>query len=238
MCFFIGIKKRKLIDFERMMAMSYKLMNDILDTKGFKVALAKKDGSYDFTKEELIDYLHDNLMTLPGKVRANHWHLVVEKDGVPVKDADFDYYLAMYNITEEEMETERVNRLKSLRLEETALKDAIKNKTMWISENTGLPWNANYFLSGYTYEKEVKRAMEKVLPYGGVPYFAIVDHVRDGGIWVSLLYISLHKEYWGYERVSREGTIDSGVYNSALDCMDFGQIQIKVGLGGSVKRVA
>ena len=220
-----------------MRAMSYKLWNDILDTKGFKVAIPKKDGTYEFTKEELINYLRENLSYLPGKVRANHWHFVVSKDGTAVKDEDIDDYLSMYNITEKEMEEERVNRLKSLELEKTALQDAIKNKTMWISENTGMPWNVNYFLEGYTYEKEVKRAMEKIQEYGGVPYFAIVDHLRDGGIWVSMLYISLYKEDWNYERLDSNGIIYSAVYNSGLDCMDYGSIQIKVGLGGSVKRV-
>lgn len=218
--------------------MSYKLWDSRLDEIGFKVCLPKKDGTYEYTKDELIGYLRDNLEWLPGKARNNHWNLVVEKDGVPVHDEDIDYYLAMYNLSNEEIEEERIKRLKALQLEETALRDAIKNKTIWIAENMGYPWNVNYFLSGYTYEKEVKRAMEKASICGGIPYFAIVDHLRDGGVWVSILYISLHKEDWKYERPDSEGYLECGVYTSTYDDMDFGSIKIKVGIGGSVKRVA
>ena len=218
--------------------MSYRVYVGAMDNEGKKVYLTKDDGTCDFEEMELYSFLRKQLSSLPQKVRENHWHLTVEKDGKPFSDDDFDYYISMYNITEEEIEAERVMRLKRLRLEETALRDAIKNKTMWISENMGLPWNVNYFLSGYTYEKEVKRAMKRVSTCGAIPYFAIVDHLRDGGIWVSVLYISLHKSDWKYERMDSNGYIDSGVYDSTYDGMDFGSIQIKCGLGGSVKRVA
>ena len=219
-------------------AMSYRVYVGAKDNMGNKVYLKKEDGTTTFESDELYCFLRENLPVLPKKVRENHWHLTVEEEGKPVSDEDFGYYLSMYNITEEELEEERVKRLKRLHLEETALKDAIKNKTMWISENMGLPWNVNYFLPGYTYEKEVRRAMKKVSICGAIPYFAIVDHLRDGGIWVSVLYISLHKSEWPYERADNNGYIDSGVYNSAFDGVDFGTIQIRCGLGGSVKRVA
>ena len=218
--------------------MSYKIWKNTLDEKGIRVCLSKDDGSYDFEKGELIDFLRDNLYHLPQKVREENGYLSVEKDGVLVSDEDIDYYLSMYNVTAEEIEKERVKRLKGLKLEGIALQDAIKNKTFWISENVGMPWNINYFLSGYTYEKEVKRAIKRVSKYGGVPYFAVVDHLRDGGIWVSVLFISLQKEEWRYEVPNGNGELFAGVYDSAYDGLDFGNIRIQCGVGGSVKRTA
>lgn len=219
-------------------AMGYRVYVGVKDDVGDKIYMAKEDGSADFTKEELVDYLCEKLAFIPEKVRQRHWHLTAEKDGKPVSDEDIDYFLEMYNVTEAEVEAERIRRLKQLHLEKMALKDTIKNHTMWISENMDMPWNVNYFLPGYSYAKEVRQAMKKVSVCGAIPYFAIVDHMRDGSLWISVLYISLHKEDWPYERVSPNGMVSSGVYNTALDDVDFGTIQIRCGLAGSVKRYA
>lgn len=219
--------------------MSFRLNTGMVNDKGEKVFISN-NGMVDFKDEdELYFYLFRNTPKLAMKARENNWHCTIEKDGVPFTDTDLNDYVERINLSADEMEEERKKRIKMLKLEEMAEKDAITNKTFWISENTGYPFNVNYFLDGYSYEEEVKRAIEKIKSYGGLPYFAIVDHLKSGGLWISVLYVSLYKNEWRYERPDSNGIVVAGVYNTEFDDVDIGSIQIRLdAFAGSVRRIA
>lgn len=214
-------------------------------SKSSEQATASMDKAVSFQNVvKLEDFLDTYHKTLQDMVLTKDWKISVEQDGKPFAvDSDsmemIDYYLTNINLTAKEVEEERVRRLKLLHLETTALKDAIENKTFYVSERTGLPWNVNYYLAGYSYEKEVKEALEKVKKYGGVPYWGIVDHMKDGSLWISILFVSLEKTSWKYEVADEDGLIFAGVYNTGLEDMDFGSIVIHTDAQyGSVKRIA
>lgn len=155
---------------------------------------------------------------------------------VSVEDEYFEVDLAYINLKDEEVERERVRRLKALNIEPLALEEAINNKTIYISENMGLPYNVNYFLPGYTYEKEVRQALTKVDKNRGVPYWVIVDHLRDGGLLINILYVSLYKNNWEYERLDPNGIISACVVNTNDETVDNRYIKIRC-IHGGVKRL-
>ena len=87
-------------------SMGYRVYVGARDVAGDKIYVAKENDSSDFTMEELVDFLQDRLSFLPARVRERHWHLTVEKDGLVVKNPKLDYYLEMYNKTQEEIDKE------------------------------------------------------------------------------------------------------------------------------------
>lgn len=212
-----------------MLSMGYKIWTGTVDANGEKVYLPM--GSEKIDKEHLVFLLSTFVKGLSEKTRENHWHLSLEIDGEPACEKEIDHYLDMCNITEEELEEERIKRLKLLHLGKNVLTDAIQNKTIWVSEQ-----RKNYRLSGYIYEAEVQRAMDKVSLFGGVPYFAIVT-TSDNDIQVSVLYISLHKDSWNHEIPDIDGFLICGVYNSIYDEFDWDKIQIQRDSSGKLKRV-
>lgn len=221
--------------------MKYRIFTNTTDEKGKKIYV-KNDNTDIFTTEELIETLrYDG--TLAMYARTKKWFYTIEPTEETTIDKkevnNFQKYLKEINITDEEIEKERVKRINMLHLETTAKKDAIENKTFWISENTGWLFNVNYYLPGYSYEKEVKEAINKITKLGGTPYFAIVDHLKDGGLWVSVLYVSPYKNEWKREKPDKNGIVFAAVYNTNFKNIDYGDIQIKIDkTAGSVKRIA
>ena len=216
---------------------------------GKKLFLANNDGVMTATKDEfltfdnewkLVDFLESKCKAMRKSAWRNGWHYslkALSTDSAISKDAMdiIRSFMDNANLTQEKMERERVKRLKELKLEGLILQEAIKNKTMVISEGMGLPWGVNYVLHGYTYEDEVRKAMKKVEEIDGLPYFAIVNHLRDGGLWVSVLFVSAEKEYWEEEHMDENGYIFAGVYSTQLDSIDWGMIGIKPAGGGVVR---
>lgn len=197
-------------------------------------------------KSQLEKFLLDNLYEINRWLRKNKYKLTVDLNDHECHE--YINYLNSINTTDEELEKERVERVKALKLEPYAEKDIIKNKTIWISENMGLPWNVNYFLDGYTYEKEVREGLKKLVRGDNIPYFAIVDHLKNGGLMISFLYVSIHKDAWesmerfhdkNYKQDLKKGEyVDSWVFNTNfMELPDLGTIRIKREMG-SIKRVA
>lgn len=221
--------------------MKYRLYTNTVNKNGEKVYVQNNDTDI-FDTNELIETLeYDG--TLAKKAKLDKLIYTIEKaDDTPIDKKEMKHLkelLNQVNISDEDIENERVKRLKMLKLETMALNDAITNKTFWISENTGYPFNINYFLNGYSYEKEVREAINKITKLGGTPYFAIVDHLKDGGLWVSVLYVSPYKNEWKNERPNKNGIMFAGVYNTNLKNIDYGDIQIHIDkFAGSVKRIA
>lgn len=211
------------------LSMGYRIWTGTKDADERKVYLPFCDEKID--KDHLVFLLSTFVKGLSKKTRENHWHLSLEIDGKPARDKEIDRYLDMCNITEEELEAERIKRLKLLHLEKSILADAIQNKTIWVSEQ-----GKNYTLSGYIYEAEVRKAMEKVSLFGEVPSFSIVT-ISDNSIQVSILYVSLHKGCWNHEIPDTDGFLICGVYNSNYDELDWDLIQIQWDSSGNVKRV-
>ena len=187
-------------------------------------------------KQGMWEFLWTSFIKIRKYVQSVGGKAVVEVDGKVITDEDWKNELEYINLSNEEVDKERVKRLKKFDLEPIALKEAIKNHTFYVSENMGMPFNVNYFLDGYTYEKEVRRAIELLENVGGVPYWGVVDHFRGGGIMVSLLYVSPVKTDWDYERLQEGGYIQACVYNSQFDDIEIGDIQVRSILGG-LKRV-
>lgn len=149
-------------------------------------------------EDDLYLYLRENRKELRKLVQEEKTSL--EMVGLPPHDDITEtedeniYLLGLINTTKEELKKEAVKRLKNLKLESTALKDYRDNDVFYVSERMGrMP--VNYFLPGYTYEKEVRQAIEKVKGSGYFPYFAIVDHT-EFGLWISVLFITPDKRVW------------------------------------------
>lgn len=197
------------------------------------------------SKDRLEEFLLNNLYEINRWLRKNKYKLLVNMNDHEC--SEYIEYLENINTTDEEMEAERTRRVKALNLESSAEKDILKNKTLWIAENLGLPWGVNYFLPGYTYEKEVRACMEKLVKGDNVPYFAIVDHLKNGELLISFLFVSIHKDAWdsmecfhdrNYKKDMEKGEyVDAWVFNTNfMEIPDLGTIQIKRGMG-SLKRV-
>lgn len=221
--------------------MTYRIYTNTKDKNGKKIYVKNNDTDV-FTAEELIDALrYDSKLAMNARIKK--WFYTIEPENNTTSNSrkmkNFTKYLKEINITDDEIEKERVKRIKMLKLESLARKDAIENKTFWISENTGWPWNINYYLHGYSYEKEVQEAINEIKKLGGTPYFAIVDHLKDGGLWISVLYISPYKNEWNREKPDKDGIVFAAVYNTSFGAIDYGDIQIHIDKSaGSVKRIA
>lgn len=192
-------------------------------------------------EDELESYLYEAKYQLTKKIEANGGNIIIVKDGkifTPMEFSAIKELSDAINLSAEELEEERIRRIKALDLEETAKEDMLENKTFWVSERMGLPWNVNYFLDGYFYEKEVRKCLGVLERLTILPYFAIVDHLRDGGLMISILGVSRYKSDWKYERIDENGCIYSWVFNTELgNVPDYGMIQITFGMGG-VRRIA
>ena len=187
-------------------------------------------------EEDLYHYLHKNVKEL--RVFVQEEKVSLEMVGLPPHDDITEtedeniYLLESINTTEEEMKEEAVKRLKKLNLEPMAFENYRDDDVFYVSERMGR-FPVNYFLPGYTYEKEVREALEKVKEVGYFPYFAIVDHT-EFGLWVSVLFVTPHKRVWENEKPDENGVVYSAVYNETGD-VDWGDIQIRPMFGGILR---
>ena len=201
------------------------------------IVLSDKEHSLVWNDEEdLYFYLKKNRKELRKIVQEEKASL--EMVGLPPHDDITEtedeniYLLESINTPEEEMKGEAVKRLKKLKLEPMAFENYRDNDVFYVSERMG-GFPVNYYLPGYTYEKEVKAAIEIVKEAGYFPYFAIVDHT-EFGLWVSVLFVTPHKRVWENERPDKNGIVYSAVYNETGD-VDWGDIQIRPMFGGILR---
>ena len=201
------------------------------------IVFSDKEHSLVWNDEEgLYLYLHKNRKELRKIVQEEKTSLEIvglpPHDDITTTEDENIYLLGLINTTKEELKKEAVKRLKNLKLESMALKDYRDNDVFYVSERMGgIPFN--YFLPGYTYEKEVREAIEKVKEAGYFPYFAIVDHT-EFGLWISVLFITPDKRVWENVRPDKNGIVYSAVYNETGD-VDWGDIQIRPMFGGILR---
>lgn len=142
-------------------------------------------------------------------------------------------------LTKEMMKEEAIKRLKKLNVEKIAFHEFEENGVFYVSERMRSPdfgvVPVNYFLNGYTYEKEVKDAIRGVKDMGGYPYWGIVDHMRGGYLMISILFVSKYQENWEDERADEDGIVLSMVYNTGMDFSELGSIVIKSVYGGILR---
>lgn len=205
------------------------------DEKG--IVFGDKEHSLVWNDEnDLYLYLRENRKELRKIVQEEKAGLEIvglpPHDDITEIEDENTYLLGFINTTKKELKKEAVKRLKNLKLESMALKDYRDNDVFYVSERMGR-FPVNYFLPGYTYEKEVRQAIEKVKESGYFPYFAIVDHT-EFGLWISVLFITPDKRVWENERPDENGIVRSAVCTETGD-VDWGNIQIRPMFGGILR---
>lgn len=131
--------------------------------------------------------------------------------------------------------------LRKLRVHDSCIKSFKEEDHIWCSERVrfgtkafGVLYDANQ--GGYTYEEEVRQAVEKVKEVGGYPYHVVQTRFEFGNVF-AVLYVD--EEHGPIEESPEYGYLAASYSYNADEPMfsDFGDVGV-VGKGGGVIRTA
>lgn len=124
---------------------------------------------------------------------------------------------------DDNMYEEALSRIKSSDLYSPVVAAFKKNRQIYMSEGGGII---------YDLDEGGKDAIKEITSKGYLPW-----HVIKTGSLYAVLYVSTNTEEWSYERVSREGYVDSCyVYNASCpELSEYGSIKMASANGGLIR---
>lgn len=129
--------------------------------------------------------------------------------------------------TNKEMKTEALKRINSLKLDENIYTQFLDDETL----------NVSYYGALYhPTDKQLNRIREFESDSGNLVYHVIQNFTEFGEL-LTFLYVSKHKNDWGFDRADLENGTPMAYVANVTDevCSEYGSIEIKSYMGGLLR---